>query len=57
MILIFVPHTLPLGITVATIIFGAVLYPSRTVRAAPSDKLKEYLESPYSIVEDYCRWQ
>ena len=50
MILIFVPHTLPLGITVATVVFGAVFYPPQTVRAAPSDKLKEYLESPQSIV-------
>lgn len=58
MILIFVPHTLPLSITVATVVFGAVFYPPQTVRAAaPSDKLKEYLESPHSIVEDYCRWQ
>lgn len=57
MILIFVPHTLPLGITVATVVFGAVFYPPQTVRAAPSDKLKEYLESPQSIVEDYYRWQ
>lgn len=57
MILIFVPHTLSLGITVATVVFGAVFYPPQTVRAAPSDKLKEYLESPHSIVEDYYRWQ
>lgn len=57
MILIFFPHTLPLGITVATVVFGAVFYPPQTVRAAPSDKLKEYLESPHSIVEDYYRWQ
>lgn len=57
MILIFVPHTLPLGITVPTVVFGAVFYPPQTVRAAPSDKLKEFLESPHSIVEDYYRWQ
>ena len=57
MMLIFVPHTLPLGITVATVVFGAVFYPPQTVRAAPSDKLKEFLESPHSIVEDYYRWQ
>ena len=67
MILIFVPHTLPLGITVATVVFGAVFYPPQTVRIAfipprpvrapPSDKLKEFLESPHSIVEDYYRWQ
>ena len=56
-ILLFVPHTLPLGITVATVLFGAVFYPSETVRTASSDKLKEYLESPGSIVEDYYRWQ
>lgn len=65
MILIFVPHTLSLGITVATVVFGAVFYPPQTVQAAPSDKLKDgllsgsekYLESPHSIVEDYYRWQ
>lgn len=46
MILIFVPHTLPLSITVATVVFGAVFYPPQTVRAAaPSDKLKDGLLS------------
>lgn len=57
MILLFVPHTLPLGITMATVIVGAVFYPSLAVRAASSNKLKEYMESPHSIVEDYYRWQ
>lgn len=57
MILLFVPHTLPLGITVATVLFGAVFYPSQTVRAASSYKLEDYLESPSNIVEDYYRWK
>ena len=57
MILLFVPHTLPLDITVATVLFGAVFYPSRTVRTASSDKLKAYLESPDDIVADYYKWQ
>ena len=57
MTLLFVPHTLPLGITVATVVFGAVFYPSQTVRAASSDKLKAYLESPHDIVADYYKWQ
>lgn len=55
-ILLFVPHTLPLGITVATVVFGAVFYPSQTVRKTSSDKLKEYLESPHSLVVDYHKW-
>ena len=57
MTLLFIPHTLPLGITVATVIVGAVFYPSQTVRAASSDKLKAYLESPHDIVADYYKWQ
>lgn len=57
MTLLFVPHTLPLGITVATLAFGTVFYPSRTVRAASSDKLKAYLESPHNIVTDYYKWR
>lgn len=56
-ILLFVPHTLPLGITVATVVFGAVFYLPQAVRAASSDKLKEYLESPHSLVADYHKWQ
>lgn len=56
-ILLFVPHMLPLGITVATLAFGTVFYPSRTVRAASSDKLKAYLESPHNIVTDYYKWR
>lgn len=55
--LLFVPHTLPLCVTVATVVFGAVLYPSQIVRAASSEKLKEYLESPHNIVVDYYQWQ
>ena len=27
--LLFIPHTLPLGITVASVVFGAVFYPSQ----------------------------
>ena len=57
MALFFVPHTLPLGITVATVVFGAVFYPSQTVRTASSDKLEKYLDSPRSIVMDYYKWQ
>lgn len=57
MALLFVPHTLPLGITVATVVFGAVFYPSQTVRTASSDKLEKYLDSPRSIVVDYYKWQ
>lgn len=57
MVLFFVPHTLPLGITVATVVFGAVFYPSQTVRTASSDKLEKYLDSPRSIVVDYYKWQ
>lgn len=56
-IMLFVPHTLPLGITVATVVFGAMFYPSQTVRTASSDKLEEYLDSPRSIVVDYYKWQ
>ena len=56
-ILLFAPHTLPLGITVATVVFGAVFYLPQAVRAASSDKLKEYLESPHSLVADYHKWQ
>ena len=56
MTLLFIPHTPPLGITVATVVFGAVFYPSQTVRAASSDKLKAYLESPHDIVADYYKW-
>jgi len=56
-ILFFVPHTLPLGVTLATVLSGAVFYPSRAVRTASSDKLKAYLESPDDIVEDYYKWQ
>lgn len=55
-ILVFVPHTLPLGVTLATVLSGAVFYPSRAVRTASSDKLKAYLESPHDIVEDYYKW-
>ena len=57
MTLLFIPHTLPLGITVATVVFGAVFYPSQTVRAASSDKLKAYLESPHDIMADYYKWR
>ena len=57
MALLFVPHTLPVGITVATVVFGAVFYPSQTVRTASSDKLEKYLDSPRSIVVDYYKWQ
>lgn len=56
-ILLFIPYTLPLGITVATVAFGVVFYPPQTVRAVSSDKLKEYLESPHSLVVDYHKWQ
>ena len=55
--LLFVLYTLPLGVTLATLLFGAAFYPSQTVRAASPDKLTEYLESPRSIVEDYFGWQ
>ena len=56
MALLFVLHMLPLGITVATVVFGAVFYPSQTVRTASSDKLEEYLDSPHSLVVDYHKW-
>ena len=55
--LLFVPYTLPLGVTLATLLFGAAFYPSQAVRAASPDKLTEYLESPRSILEDYFGWQ
>ena len=31
-ILLFVPHMLPLGITLATVVFGTVFYPSQVAR-------------------------
>lgn len=54
--LLFVPHTLPLGITVATVVFGAVFYPSQVARNTSPGKLEDYLEFPQSIVDTYYRW-
>ena len=55
-VLLFVPHTLPLGITVATVVFGAVFYPSQVARNTSPEKLEDYLELPQSIVDTYYRW-
>lgn len=55
-ILLFVPHTLPLGITVATVVFGAAFYPSQVARSTSPEKLEGYLELPQSIVDTYYRW-
>ena len=54
--LLFVPHTLPLGITLATVLFGAVFYPSQVARNTSLEKLEDYLELPQSIVDTYYRW-
>lgn len=55
-VLLFVPHTLPLGITVATVVFGAVFYPSQVARNTSPEKLEDYLELSQSIVDTYYRW-
>lgn len=54
--LLFVPHTLPLGITLATVVFGAVFYPSQVARNTSHEKMEDYLELPQSIVDTYYRW-
>lgn len=54
--LLFVPHTLPLGITLATVVFGAVFYPSQVARDTSPEKLEDYLKFPQSIIDTYYRW-
>ena len=55
-ILLFVPHMLPLGITLATVVFGTVFYPSQVARNTFPDTLDDYLEFPHSIVDTYYKW-
>ena len=55
-ILLFVPHMLPLGITLATVVFGTVFYPSQVARNTFPDTLDDYLEFPHSIVDIYYKW-
>lgn len=51
--LLFVPHTLPLGITTATLVFGSLFYPSKTVRTASPERWKAYMKKTADIVDDY----
>lgn len=55
-ILLFVPHMLPLGITLATVVFDTVFYPSQVARNTFPDTLDDYLEFPHSIVDIYYKW-
>lgn len=54
--LLFTTHMLPVGVTLGTLIFGAMFYPSTGIRTASDEKLESYLENPLDIVEDYYNW-
>ena len=55
-ILLFVPYVLPLGVTFATVLFGAAFYPSQVARNTFPDSLDDYLDFPQSIVDTYYKW-
>jgi hypothetical protein len=59
LILLFTPHGFISAITVATYIYGAVLYPSMRIREKmmmPKTRY-EIKQAPYSIVPIYFRWR
>lgn len=55
---LFDPHFLSLGITIGTLIFGAVFYPSLSVcRMVKKLSLRQaFLENPESIIPHYRNW-
>lgn len=55
--LLFTTHLLPLGTTLGMFVFGAVFYPSASIRTASVEKLESYLGNPPGIVDDYYDWK
>lgn len=53
--LLFVPHALPPGITLATLVFGSLFYPSKDARTASQERWRAYWENPENIVDDYFK--
>lgn len=56
-ILLFIPHMLPIAVTSGTLLLGAMFYPSVKIRTAPPDELGVYLMNPEGIVNDYFQWR
>lgn len=53
--LLFIPHTLPLGVTLGTLVSSSLFYPSWDVRTASLERREGYLKSPESITDDYFK--
>lgn len=58
-IMLFVPHLFPLGVTISILLFGTVFYPSRRIRDKMSwlDIQSCLRKTSVCIVEDYHKWQ